>query len=55
MSEKEKKLVDLVAQLPDSAQKEFLSQVKGAVSALDAIGALQKDQQEKKEACDDGP
>lgn len=48
MSEKEKKLVDLVAQLPDSAQKEFLSQVKGAVSALDAIGALPNGQDESK-------
>jgi hypothetical protein len=53
MSEKEKQLVEMVAKLPDKAQREFISQVKGAVSALDAIGALPTEKPKKEAGNDD--
>ena len=38
MSEKEKKLVEAIAALPEPVQKRFYDQVAGAALALDMLG-----------------
>lgn len=37
MSEKEKKFVELISQMPEKAQDAFLAQAQGAVIMLDAL------------------
>ena len=39
MSEKEKKLVENIAALPDTVKAEFLSQIQGAATAVKVLGA----------------
>lgn len=45
MSEKEKKLVENIAALPDTVKAEFLSQIQGAATAVKVLGAEQPPQE----------
>lgn len=46
MSEREKKLIELIAQMPEAAQDTFLAQAQGAVVMLDALRKEEEDHAE---------
>ena len=50
MAEKEKRILDGLAELPDALQDEFLSQIQGAATAVKVLA----DAPEKKEAAKSG-
>lgn len=43
MSEKEKKIVEGIAKLPDPMKERFLDKIEGAVMALDLLGKEDSD------------
>ena len=49
MSEKEKKIVEGIAKLPDQMKERFLDKIEGAVMALDMLAPQKGEQDEPRE------
>lgn len=49
MSEKEKRMVEGIAKLPDTMKERFLDKIEGAVMALDLLGKEDTDDAARRE------